>query len=269
VYFVRCRSCGSYLQSPEVTPASLASWYDSTEYQGEPGTPGSAYVDYAQDEASRIIEAKSRFERFLGPILPSRARVLEIGCATGSLLSVLKAAGHFVSGVDLSRRFVTRACEVHGLEVAHGDFLQFEWSAESFDAVMMFGTISNLQNLAASLAKMSALLKEGGSLLFNFPNADSVVARLYGQRYWMFAPSVSNFMTVGGCVQALQHAGLSIRDIRIDRQQPSFSKLLHHTQLDRFLPSRLLRNSHRALPYPIPVPGIKFVRAVKLGAESA
>lgn len=263
VSFVRCTACGTYVQSPQITVDSLAIWYNSLEYQGGSGGVGATYLDYSRDERARIIEAKSRFNRYLAPILPPRARVLEIGCATGSLLSIIRAAGHTVSGVDLSARFAAFAHELYELDVVTGDFLQMMCPAGTLDAVIMLGTISNLQNLDSSLVKIRTLLKTDGFLLFNFPYADSFVAKLYGPKYWMFAPSVSNFMSVAGCQAALACAGLALQSIGTDYQQPSLGKLLHHSRLDRVLPETFLRHANRPLPLPLPIPPVKIARAIK------
>ena len=227
-----------------------------------------AYVDYSRDESARLIEAKNRFKRCLAPVLPAHARVLEIGCATGSLLAVIKAAGHTVSGVDLSPRFAESAREQYGIDVVAGDFLQTTWPAETHDAVIMLGTISNLQNLEPSLIKIRKLLKADGFLLFNFPYADSFVAKSYGARYWMFTPSVSNFMSVAGCLDVCARAGFSPQCMETDYQQPSLGKLLHHAKLDRLLPDALLRRANRPLPFPVPIPAVKIVRAVKRSSET-
>ena len=63
--------------------------------------------------------------------------MLEIGCATGSLLSVLRAAGHQVQGVDLSSRFVEFARGTHGLDVQLGDVLELDLPVGHFDLVVI------------------------------------------------------------------------------------------------------------------------------------
>jgi Methyltransferase domain len=105
VTFAHCPACGSYLQSPQIEESSLAQWYDSPDYQGSDSQAGAGYHNYFADEDARVIEARGRYEGDLMPFLPAGARILEVGCATGSLLSVLREAGHTVSGVDLVQKF--------------------------------------------------------------------------------------------------------------------------------------------------------------------
>lgn len=260
---MRCTLCGSYSQSPQITTESLSKWYDSDEYQGGGGHAGSAYVNYEQDEQARVHEARGRFRKYIAPFLPPSANVLEIGCATGSLLSVVREHGHKTVGIDLSRRFAEAARRIHDLKVIAGDFMTLELEPESFDAIILLGTASNMQDLQSALSRIGSLLKQNGFVLFNFPHADSLIARAYGLRYWMYAPSVSNFMTVSGCLKMLEQANFTTASISTDTQQPSLGKLLHHSKLDRFIPRRLENWANAPIPFAVPIPAVTLIRAIK------
>src|SRR5262249_50932459 len=152
VRFVACPVCRSWCQSPRIAPQSLSAWYDSEHYQGSPGVAGSAYVDYVGDEAERVAEARRRYRRDLAPYLPpGRGRVLEVGCATGSLLSVLRDAGHDVTGIDLSPRFAAVARQRYGLDVIVADVMSADVPGDRFDIVVLLGTAANLPHAAAPL----------------------------------------------------------------------------------------------------------------------
>lgn len=262
VTFICCKACGSYIQSPQITVESLATWYDSDDYQGG-ATLGSAYINYEADEGARQVEARMRYQGDIQPFLQPGSRVLEVGCASGTLLSILREAGHEVYGVDLSSRFADMAKKLYGLEVAVGDFTGMAWPACHIDAVILLGTISNLKNLSFALDCINAMLKPNGILIFNFPNSGSLVARLYGDKFWMFAPSVSSFMSVAGCRDVLSKHGFHVKRIRHDVQRPSIGKLLRHAKLDAILHVLSQKWLKTPLPFVIPVPGVKFVYAQK------
>lgn len=261
VYFIHCAACGSYMQSPQITTNSLAKWYDSDEYQGGNGLSGSAYANYEHDEQARVHEARGRFHKHIAPFLPNKANVLEIGCATGSLLSVINEFGHTTVGIDLSPRFAEAARRLHGLEVIAEDFMEINLEPAFFDAIIMLGTASNMQDLPATLRKVQHLLKKGGFILFNFPHANSLIAKLYGSRYWMFGPSASNFMTVAGCLKMLEHANFTTITTSTDTQQPSIGKLLHHSKLDYLIPHYFERWLNHPIPFALPIPAVTLVRA--------
>jgi SAM-dependent methyltransferase len=266
VRFVNCSRCFSWIQSPQVSVESLTSWYDSEDYQSAGASKDGAYLDYASEEQQRRDEARSRFYRDLAPTLKPKSRVLEVGCASGSLLSVLGDAGHEVYGIDLSAKFAEQARCLYGIPVEVGDFLAYHGTNGPFDLVMMLGTVSNLQDAEKHLAHAGRLLKPGGWLYFNMPIANSLVARLYGKNYWMFAPSVTNFFTEQGIRAALDRAGFRIVKVRHDRQMPTVSKLLGHARVQWAYPLAMrLGVTRLTAPFSLPIPGIIAVWATPHG----
>ncbi|MSQ99181.1 MAG: class I SAM-dependent methyltransferase, partial [Xanthomonadales bacterium] len=208
ITFKRCAACGTWAQSPMVAASSLTNWVESDDYRGSENKAGVGYVNYAADEASRLEDARIRYRRDLMPILPERARVLEVGCASGSMLAVMREHGHEVSGVDLSRHFVEAAHSLHGLDVICGDVLEADLPNDAFDLILLLGTISNFRALGPALERLRRLLRPRGALVFNFPDAASLwVTLLYRERFWMYTPSVFNFMTQAGVAAALRRAG--------------------------------------------------------------
>lgn len=265
VTFRRCPACGSWCQSPQITPESIAAWYDSDFYQGSARHVGEFYANYLADEANRLRESRVRVQRDLAQLLPpSGGEVLEIGCASGSLLAVLRDAGHHVRGIDLSERFVTAARTMHKLDVHRGDVASATLPVASFDLVLLLGTISNLPELPAQLRRIHGWLKPGGHLVANFPAADSLTTKFYGKRYWMFAPTANTFYSTACCRRAMENAGFIVTLMRRDVQQPSWQKITTHLRLPgmaRLLQALRLENA--ILPWSLPIPGIRIVRAQK------
>jgi len=262
VRFVRCRECGSWCQSLQVSPASLAAWYDSDHYQGSARQRGSAYANYLEDEPERVEEGRHRYERDLAPLLPAPpAVVVEIGCATASVLRAVRDGGHRVLGVDLSPRFATAARELHGIDVHVGDFREIALP-DDVDMVALFGTLSNLTDLPDALRAIRARLRPGGVLVANYPAADSWTARAYGRRLWMFAPSASTILSATGCRRALERSGFHVVAERRDRQMPSVRKLLNHARARALLSvTDRLGISGATTPLPLPIPGVRLVIA--------
>lgn len=262
VAFRRCEKCGTYIQSPRLTASSLATWYNSADYQGGGKTLGVGYLDYARGERQRRVDAMLRYKRDLAPYLPSSARVLEIGAASGALLAELREHGHVPMGCDLSTVFAESARQHYNLDVSVCDWLDLDIPDAYLDAVILLGTASNLASLDTSLEKIRRKLKPDGFIFFNFPAADSWPAKLYGRRMWMFTPSVMQFMTCHGMRLALEKAGMQVEWQGTDRQSPTLSKLIGHARLGFLYPLiDRVGLSNVAPPFGIPLPGIVAVRA--------
>lgn len=269
VRFIQCQACGSWCQSPLVTAQSTTAWYDSNEYRGGVEKLGSVYVDYLKDEPCRLREGRVRYERDFVNYLPkTKAKILEIGCATGGLLAAIREFGHEVSGLDLSPRFADEAKQLYGLDVQVGDLAKVDFPPQNFDMIILLGTISNLRDIPSALSKIRSLLKRNGTLVFNFPAADSITARLYGHRYWMFTPSVGTFMSTSCCRKILSLTGFQDTSIKTDCQMPSLSKVFNHAKLPLLLPvAKVLSGRFSSFPFPMPIPGVKLVRSRNTSAQ--
>lgn len=263
VTFLRCAGCGSWCQSPLIASASLARWFDSDEYQGSMRRAGIAYTNYLGDERNRMIEARGRCSRDLDPLLRRRARILEVGCGTGSLLAALRERGHEVVGLDLSSRFCDFARRTYGVEVIEADLLDVALLPASFDAVVAMGTVSNLGDFAACLSRIRELLRPGGVFIFNYPDADSILVKLvYRHRFWMFTPSIGTFMTTRGCTAAVTRAGFSDMVVWHDIQRPRVQKLLKHARVGFLMAAaHALGLGSASMPFSFRVPTIRFAVA--------
>lgn len=119
--------------------------------------------------------------------IPAGAKVLDLGCGTGSLSVLLAELGHEVTGVDLSPRMVERAvakAERHGMKVR---FLLGDASdppvRPSFDVVLARHLVWALPDLSAALTRWLTLLPAGGTLV--------LVEGLWGSGAGMSADALS------------------------------------------------------------------------------
>ncbi len=269
--FSCCRRCGSWYRSDRVTSEGMRAIFESAAYFGEAGKPGTGYGDYLADEQPRRQEAKTRFLSDLDPLFRNRTpKVLEIGCATGTLLAECRRRGWNVTGIDWSPIMGRAAQEANDLPVISDDLLQSTRIQPGFDLVMMFGTFSNFSSPAAYLRRIRSLLKADGILVFNFVDADSFSVRhVYGRRCWMFMPSVAYFPTERAIRMLLQATGFEVQTIRADRQRPSIDKLLRHGMLKGLADSPFLKPfRHITIPFSLPLPGVRLVVARPTPAAS-
>jgi 2-polyprenyl-3-methyl-5-hydroxy-6-metoxy-1,4-benzoquinol methylase len=113
----------------------------------------------------------------------SEGRALDIGCGDGAFLSFLKHHDWDVRGVEISEAAAARASEVHGVEIHVGPIATADFPEQSFDFVHMSHVIEHLHHPERELSRVGRLLREGGMLYVETPNAESLNARRLG-RYW-------------------------------------------------------------------------------------
>ncbi|WP_100445890.1 class I SAM-dependent methyltransferase [Glycomyces xiaoerkulensis] len=119
-------------------------------------------VDQETDYFSACLEASGR---------PTGARILDLGCGTGTNLRALRDRGHTGVGVDSSGAFIEWARDAgdDGIDYVHASITDFDTS-ERFDLVVcVFATLNLVppEELAPLLRKIRRWLNPGGRLVLD------------------------------------------------------------------------------------------------------
>lgn len=136
---------------------------------------------------------------------------LDIGCGSGSYLSLLKHYGWKVFGVDLSQKAAESAKKNFGIDVHIGELESIPFPPNTFDYINMSHVLEHVASPVDTLKKVKELLKPGGIVYAEVPNYESF-SRKRSQEYWypwetprhlfMFSPQTLE--------QAFKESGLEI-----------------------------------------------------------
>src|SRR5262249_33713376 len=121
-----------------------------------------AWVRERFDEAASRIAAR----------VPRGARVLDIGCSTGSLLAALRRHGFGdVRGLDPSPACAASAARVHGVPVDVGTLRRVPPGIGTFDCVCLTGVLEHVWDVDGAMAAITSLLRPGGTVYVEVPDA--------------------------------------------------------------------------------------------------
>jgi SAM-dependent methyltransferase len=101
-------------------------------------------------------------------VLPP-ARVLEIGCAHGGFVAMLRQAGFDACGLELSPSIVNFARDTFDVPVFSGPIEDQPFGPDRFDAVVMMDVMEHLPQPLVTLRRCLDVLKPGGILLVQTP----------------------------------------------------------------------------------------------------
>jgi SAM-dependent methyltransferase len=147
--------------------------------------PRTRIVAHAYDEmgktfatwrAETVGDPRREWEEELVSRLADGARVLELGCGSGTPETRRLAQRFAVTGVDISPRQVERArAAIPEVEFLCADFTKLELPPGSFDAVASFYVFNHVprEMLAPLLASIHRWLVPGGWLLTAFGQSDN------------------------------------------------------------------------------------------------
>ena len=118
----------------------------------------------------------------------SPGRLLEIGCGSGKRLSRLAALGWQVEGQEVDEKAWAAAKAKYPFQVHLGELKSLALAAEAYDAVVMNHVIEHVHEPAELLEEARRLLKPGGVLIANTPNALSQEHRIFGTSWFSLDP---------------------------------------------------------------------------------
>ncbi len=176
-----CPACDLAFADPLPTAQELAEFYsDDAYFQG--GHEGYGFCDQVTvgDRLRESLLESWPFLERLTTWLPSRGRLLDIGCGTGFRLSVASADGWDAQGIEPSAFASQVAREHYGQRCLTGSFFDVPFDDGSFDAVVLHAVIEHVTDPRALLGEAARLLRPGGVIALQTPNFGSRRVKLRG-----------------------------------------------------------------------------------------
>jgi SAM-dependent methyltransferase len=174
--YVRCVSCGL----AQINPQPLASEVTS-RYRERHGGDYLAYELANEGAFLRLqllaLEDGGFWER------EKPGRLLDIGCATGTLLAYLRERGWEAFGVEINEEEAGYGRRERGLEIRSLPLEETRFPENFFHAVLASHLIEHLNDPAALVREAYRILCPGGRFFVTTPNMAGFQAWLFGGRW--------------------------------------------------------------------------------------
>lgn len=177
---VKCDSCSLVWMRPFVNNAGLSDYYSN--YIGK------RRINNKLKMKQRAVQYKLD-AKFLEDYI-KRGKLLDVGCNGGFFLSAFnKNFKKYGTEIDSTAVEFARKNFSFGKNVFCADLEYAPFKNNTFDAIMMRGTIEHVPDPVASIKKVSALLKKGGYYYITAtPNGVSLAAEIFRDKWTLFHP---------------------------------------------------------------------------------
>ncbi len=173
---VDCTECGLGRLHPQPGREMIDRFYPPSYY----GVTGAKFVPMVE-ALVRLVGA--RHVRMLSRGLAPHARVLDVGCGRGVLLSSLADRGFEVHGFEISAAAAAGA-DPRAAVCIGNDLEEAGYPAASFDEVILWHVLEHLPDPRRTLGEIRRILKPGGRLIVAVPNYSSQQARWSGPAWF-------------------------------------------------------------------------------------
>jgi len=165
---VECKQCRLMQLAPQPTPADLEKYYPKNYWFAPEGSAVGRLEEFYRRivllDHVRFVERALRESQESGP-------VLDVGCGGGLFLRMLRERGFPGIGTDFSLDAARLAWKSNGVPTAIASMEQSPFAPGSCAAITMFHVIEHLYSPRSYLKVAHNLLRPGGRLILQVPNA--------------------------------------------------------------------------------------------------
>lgn len=221
--------CSYFRQQPAIPEESLHKLYDA---------------DYSRFRLKgimlKIYQAVIRHRARQNRHFIANKDVLDIGCGTGEFLHASKTfRPRSIMGIELSPHAAQLARDRYGLNVLCGPIESVE-PGKRFDTIFMLHVIEHLPDPEKILRQCRTMLKEGGTLVLETPNACSLDRDFFGPKWVGFHAPFHTFVFSPTSLQKmLVRSGYAEITTRYHPLTNTFSQLPAFTFRDGFSITRI------------------------------
>ena len=201
--YYSCLSCGTIFLHP------LPSVESNIAFEGH-----NAVEKRVKVEEQRISYFERRLKWLEGGVPETEdLKLFEIGCGAGRFLSLAQKRGWKVEGIELSATLVEQSRKFNPeANIHHGDFIQMnDFLEKYYDAVVALDVIEHIIAPAVFIQRIHQILRPGGILLLQTPNAVSLRSILHKEHWNMLIPEYHfHLFSTRGITKILKSNGFEI-----------------------------------------------------------
>ncbi len=207
-----CEDCGLYYAADMPSRQFLDDYY-ARDYFSE--LSGSRLLYRLKSWFARL-RAASQFSYITRHVTRSgEKRILELGSADGTFLSLFQSAGWSVRGLEFNEYMAQKAREKYGIALERKHLLDLDPKRERYNVIALPHVLEHLPNPAEILAHCKKLLGERGIIFIELPNSP-LPAETTGEElaFYLETTHLYNFRP-GSLAKLVKQAGLA--PLTVDR----------------------------------------------------
>lgn len=216
---VRCISCGLIYVNPRPKKSKILTDYSKAK------------------EDIYINEKEARMKTFKNSLkiiqkYKKTGVLLDVGCAAGFFLKVVQRQGFEVYGIEPNKWLADWGRKNLKLNIASKSFEESDFPKDFFDVVTFWDVLEHTINPLETLEKTNRVLKKGGILMLNYPDINSLPAKIFGKHWWFIISNHLFYFTPDTISKMLKKTGFEIIENHVHFQKLSVAYLL--TRLGRY-----------------------------------
>lgn len=193
---VKCPECRLIYVNPRPSPKEVIESYSAAKDE--------VYVGAAAGRGSTFRRCVQIVEKYSSP-----GKLLDVGAAGGFFVKAAREAGWDATGVEPCRWLVDYALQRLGVNLLPTTLTEARFSENTFDVVTLWDVLEHVPDPLGELREVFRILRPGGLLMVNFPDAGTWQANLAGKYWWFFLSVHLTYFTQGTIQAMMKKAGFA------------------------------------------------------------
>ena len=204
---VQCKKCEFVYVNPRIKNSDLYKIYSENYFSNQ--SEGYGYRDYELTSHLRI----KTFEKWIEGIEPyltkSKGPILDIGCAAGHFLELMRDKGWEVEAIELDTKMVEKI-KAKNIKVSERPFEEFT-STKKYKLITMFDVLEHIPDLKTTFKKLHELLDDDGIVALITPDFSSTQRKLFGKKWFQYKPHEHiQYFSPATLAKAIEPYGLTL-----------------------------------------------------------
>lgn len=226
-HIVECVNCKFVYVNPRLPNDALHQIYLNNYFSSDSESHG--YKDYELTAQLRIATFKHWTNHI--QLFVNKGNVLDIGCASGYFLELMRDKGWQVEAIELDAKMIAKV-KAKNIPVFEKPFEQFV-SDKKYQLITLFDVLEHIPDLKTTFEKLNYLLADDGVVALITPNYASAQRKLFRKKWFQFKPKEHiHYFTPDTLKKAIVPYGLEVISITASGQYADTSFLLN--RLDKY-----------------------------------
>jgi len=180
---VQCKNCNFVYVNPRIADEQLADIYKHNYFSNN----DYGYNGYEQEKRLRV----KNFQKWLNAVkrfIPTNnnIRTLDIGCAAGYCLDVMKINGWQAEGIELDEAMCV-SLNNRGFKVSSSGLNNFK-NQDKYNVITLFDVLEHLPDVDGVFQRIYNLTADEGIVVVVTPNHGSIQRKLMGKKWFQYKP---------------------------------------------------------------------------------
>ena len=191
---LKCKNCSHiFVNNSPINADNISEFYTMEDFKGKRTLQEFEYSDYYSDcfvdynqksESSLVLMQFEEKANYFDSLFPKGSKILDVGCATGVFLDMMRKLEWEVEGVEVSNELASYAHEKFNIQVHVRDLTKEKLDSGPFHVITMFDVIEHIPDPNLMIKACRELLVENGLLLLRTPTEEALLRDIAKGLYW-------------------------------------------------------------------------------------